>query len=256
MPAAVRRWRAGRRSRCNPAAEPRRLLRRAGRSSLPVPPPAGGSPSWCVVAGAVVVVVVGGTVVVVVGRGRVDRALGQRDRRRGGRRRDRRGGRGRRDRRWSSSARAVVVVVRRPGGNGRTRRRWRDGDGGTGTGVLQRRHVLDELRQVAVLGFLVRRQREGGLAERLGGVTAVLLGALERAGRRVVVVDEVVGGHAEVLLFHHAVRILRGVGGQRLRAAAAIAHQRSARVQPAVDVLADGESLQGAGGGAELVACG
>ena len=73
-------------------------------------------------------------------------------------------------------------------------------------------------------------------ASRLGGVATLLLGALEGSGGRFVVVDEVVGRHTEVLLRHHAVRVLRGRGGDRLCAPAA--DERGARVQPAVDVLA------------------
>ena len=64
------------------------------------------------------------------------------------------------------------------------RRRRRDGDGGTRSGVFQRRHVPDQLRQVPVLGCLVRRQRHCGLAQGLGGVAAMLLGALESSRRR------------------------------------------------------------------------
>ncbi len=76
-------------------------------------------------------------------------------------------------------------------------------------------------------------------ARRLGGVAAVLLGSLVGARGSIAVVDEVVGRHTEILLRHHAVRVQRRAGGERLGAAAA--HERRARVQPAVDVLADGE---------------
>ena len=148
----------------------------------------------------------------------------------------------------------VVVAVVAPACRRDRRRRRRDGDRGTGAGVLQGGHVFYELRQVLVLGGFVGRQREGGLRRalwrhrcdgRCGSLTAPAAAPFlgQQVGSR----------HAEVLLCHHAIRTLGRVRSERL--GTATAHEWRARVQPAVDVFTDRKALEGTGRGADDCTC-
>ena len=224
----VRCWLRARTRRCSPGAPRRRPPPWAVRSLSLLPVAAPGPALWSVVVvddSAVVVVVVGGTVVVVVASESAHSAGPWWERSwwssssSAGRswswcRRDR--GRGRGGRRRGRRVVLVVRVASVPTGRG-----WRDGHCRTGAGVLEVSDVRDELRQVLVLRGLVRRQGDRGLRRALAAASRRCSATLRTPSAVPASGKQIAGRHAEVLLRHDAIRVLRRTRRERLRPSAA-----------------------------------